>query len=278
MRNLCRAAIMAALLLTPAALPAQDRPYQLPGAIERELASPSGDIYRLFIHVPDTPAPAGGFPVLYVLDGEDNFPIAVATARRLARAGARSGVGSGIVVGIDNGGPQRRARDYTPRFDKPAIREGQPGYGLPAGDADHFLDFIQMVLQPALMRQYTINPARTAIAGHSFGGVLVLHALIARPSLFTTYIAASPSLWLADGQMLNDARRAMPPKSGGSGRPIRLIITVGEKENSSQAFTFAYLMNAKGVDTHHRLLSGEDHGSSMAPTITDAVRAAFQPQ
>lgn len=274
MRNLCRMAIIAALLVMPAALPAQDRPYSLPGAVERDMASVSGEIYRIFIHIPDGPPPPGGFPIVYVLDGEDNFPIFAVTARRLARVATRSGIGPGIVVGIDNGGLQRRARDYTPPFDKPAIREGQPGHGLPTGGADRFLDFIQFVVQPALMRDHAIDPTRTAIAGHSFGGALVLHALRTRPSLFATYVAVSPSLWLADGQMLDDARTTGLPTAGK--RTIRLIINVGEKENPAQAFAFADLMEAKGADVSRRLLIGEDHGSSMTPSIADAIRAAFR--
>lgn len=259
---------------TPAPTPAPTPvPYTLPGATMRVMTAPGGEQYRLFIYVPDSPPPPQGFPLLYVLDGDDNFPIAVATMRRLARAGARSGVEPGIIVGIDSGNLQRRARDYTPRFDRPATREGQPGHGLPTGGADAFLDFIAQTVQPALAQEQRINPARISITGHSFGGTLALHAALNRPALFNSITAASPSLWLADQAMLRQVK-ALP--QGDSARPKpAILLTVGEKENAEALMAFAAALRTKGYNVQARTLSGEDHGSTMPTTLTEAVRAAF---
>ena len=259
---------------TPAPTPAPTPvPYTLPGATMRVMTAPGGEQYRLFIYVPDSPPPPQGFPLLYVLDGDDNFPIAVATMRRLARAGARSGVEPGIIVGIDSGNLQRRARDYTPRFDRPATREGQPGHGLPTGGADAFLDFIAQTVQPALAQEQRINPARISITGHSFGGTLALHAALNRPALFHSITAASPSLWLADQAMLRQVK-ALP--QGDSARPKpAILLTVGEKENAEALMAFAAALRTKGYNVQARTLSGEDHGSTMPTTLTEAVRAAF---
>lgn len=256
---------------TPASTPAPTPvPYTLPGATMRVMTAPSGEQYRLFIYVPDSPPPPQGFPLLYVLDGDDNFPIAVATMRRLARAGARSGVEPGIIVGIDSGNLQRRARDYTPRFDRPATREGQPGHGLPTGGADAFLDFIAQTVQPALAQEQRINPARISITGHSFGGTLALHAALNRPAMFHSITAASPSLWLADQAMLRQVK-ALP--QGDSARPKPAIfLTVGEKENAEAFIAFAAALRTKGYNVQARTLSGEDHGSTMPATLTEAVR------
>ena len=265
-------------------------PYTLPGSTTRIVTAPGGEAYRLFVHIPDSPPPPQGFPLLYVLDGADNFPIAVATALRLARAGARSGVEPGIIVGIDSGTLQRRARDYTPRFDRPATREGQPGHGLPTGGADAFLDFIAYVVQPALAKEQRIDPARIGITGHSFGGTLALHAALTRPAMFSNVTAASPSLWLADEAMLRQAQNLpqnlpqslpqnLPARAGNAKNAPRLpalILTVGEQEKPEPLHRFAAALTAKNYKVRTRILSGEDHGSTMPTTIIEAVRAAFK--
>ena len=277
----CGFAGLAVALAMPAAVAAQagsealasGKPYQLPGATTDIVTAPSGEQYRFFIHIPDSPPPPQGFPLLYVLDGDDNFPIAVATARRLARAAPRSGVGPGIIVGIDSGDLKRRARDYTPHFDRPATREGQPGHGLPTGGADAFLDFVSGTLQPRLTKDFPVDPARISITGHSFGGLLVLHAALTRPSLFHSVTAASPSLWLADEAMMRKVK-AMPQRHVASSMPA-IILTVGEQENAQALEDFAAALSAKGYKVRTRTLSGEDHGSTMPTTLTEAVRAAF---
>lgn len=265
--------ILAAFWL-PTTLVAAETPYQIPGAVERSVASDSGEVYRVFIYVPDTPPPPAGFPVLYVLDGEDNFPIAVSIARRLARAAVRSGVEPGIVIGIDAGDLRRRAFDYTPDFGRPAIKEGQPGYGLPTGGADAFLDFISGRLQPALARDLRLDRGRTTIAGHSFGGVLALHALMTRPQQFCHHVAVSPSLWLADGDLFERIDGLTGASKETS--PDRLLVTVGEKEDYQSAHRFVERLKERRIDATARTLAGEGHGGTMPASMTDAVQIAFK--
>lgn len=268
----------AAIAATTAPALTPDQPYHMPGAVRRVLIAADGEPYNVLIAVPDAPPPPGGYPVLYVLDGEDNFPIVAATARRLIRAGARSGVEAGLIVAIEAGGISRRARDYTPPTTAPAIKAGQPGHGLPTGGADRFLDFIATVVDPAIMRDFHANPQRRSILGHSFGGVLVAHALLHRPGMFTNYIAASPSIWIADGEMIETAKGYRAPSN-----PPRLIVTLGDAENGpntgaagdNPAKQFADTLGSRGVDSRFRLLCGETHGTSMAPTISEAILAAF---
>lgn len=265
--------ILAALWL-PATLAAAEMPYRIPGATEQSVTSGAGEAYRVFVYVPGTPPPPSGFPVLYVLDGEDNFPIAVSIARRLARAAARSGVEPGIVIGIDAGDLRRRAFDYTPDFGQSAIKEGQPGYGLPTGGADAFLDFLSNRLQPALARDLRLDASRTTIAGHSFGGVLALHALMTRPQQFCHHVAASPSLWLADGALFNRIDKLAGATE--EENPGRLLITVGEKEDYQSVLRFAERLKEKRIDLTVRTLVGEGHGATMPTSMTDAVNVAFK--
>ncbi|KAK0742716.1 Alpha/Beta hydrolase protein [Schizothecium vesticola] len=75
-----------------------------------------------------------------------------------------------------------------------------PGSPVPFG-APAFLDFIDLHLRPWVRDDVFpgVNFSRDAIYGHSSGGLFVTWALINRPDMFDTWIAASPSLTLRNG-------------------------------------------------------------------------------
>ena len=101
-----------------------------------------------------------------------------------------------IVVGIGN---TDRTRDLTPSRAKV---ESYPT----SGGGDKFLEFIQSELIPEIEKRYRTAPYRI-FAGHSFGGLLAIHALITRPDLSNAYIAVSPSLQWDDGRTLHEAQQ-----------------------------------------------------------------------
>jgi len=51
-------------------------------------------------------------------------------------------------------------------------------------------------------------------AGHSYGGLFALHALLRRPQFFSRYAAAAPSLWWQDGFILREAEHPAPCRRG----------------------------------------------------------------
>src|SRR3546814_1184451 len=106
------------------------------------------------------------------------------SARRLARAGARSGIAPGIVVGIGAGPLARRVRDYTPALPDYRIPAGKPAAGLKTGGASAFLDFLQRSVMPVIEARWHIDRRRETLVGHSFGGLLGVHAWLTRPALF----------------------------------------------------------------------------------------------
>jgi predicted alpha/beta superfamily hydrolase len=81
-----------------------------------------------------------------------------------------------------------------------------PGEPVPFG-SDAFLEFIDAHLRPWV--RDTVFPgvafsSRDALYGHSSGGLFVTWALIKRPELFDTWIAASPSLTLRNGTVIGE--------------------------------------------------------------------------
>ena len=122
------------------------------------------------------------YSVVYVLDGPGHFHHTTGTARFLARNDRMPGV---IVVAIPN---TDRTRDLTPPTQVDSL-----GAFPTAGGADNFLEFISGELKPYIEENYRTRPYSILI-GHSFGGLLVNHALVHRPEVFNAYVSISPSL------------------------------------------------------------------------------------
>ncbi|KAI8935862.1 hypothetical protein NX059_007379 [Plenodomus lindquistii] len=76
--------------------------------------------------------------------------------------------------------------------------------GVPS-NADNFLDFIDTALRPWVQESIFSHAKfnRDVLYGHSFGGLFVLYALVARPDLFDTFLAASPALYWNDDYVFN---------------------------------------------------------------------------
>lgn len=191
-------------------------------------ATGSGRDYQIYIAMPKGPAPAAGYAVMYVLDGDAMFHTMVDTVRAYERRPDGGEHTRAVVVGIGyppgTDIPAARTLDMTP------IASDEPRVLKPNGGADAFLAFVEDELKPAIAREINIDPQRQALFGHSFGGLFALHALTKRPGSFQTYIAASPSLWYADAYM---AKRVAQFATGNSSPPpLRVLLTAGEYEQT----------------------------------------------
>ncbi|WP_343525483.1 alpha/beta hydrolase-fold protein [Sphingomonas sp.] len=245
-----------------------ETPYTLPRSVEQVVHAENGEAYHIMIAWPEGPPPPAGYPVLYVLDGEDNFAIAALTARRLARAGARAGVSEGIVVGIAAGPLPRRTRDYTPATPGWAIPANRPASGLATGGAEAFLDFVERRVQPMVRQRWRVDPSRETLLGHSFGGLLGLHAALTRPAMFDGVVAVSPSLWFGDGLIAREAAAAT--------NAPRILIAEGDDAAASPAeLTRSLARGARADRAQFLSLPGQSHGTTMLVAMAPAIRFAF---
>ncbi len=271
--------LLLAVVLAPLKAAAQvvpDAPYAINRTVVTSVTAPGGDSYRVFASWPEGTPPPKGWPVLYVLDGDDNFAIAVLTARRLARATDRSGVSSGIVVGIDAGPLPRRVRDYTPSTPGWTIPAGQPASGLATGGSDAFLDMLDKQVLPYVRHRWRVDTTRETLLGHSFGGLLALHATLTRPSLFDKVVSVSPSLWFGDGLIAREAAKA------GGRHPI--LIAEGDQpiqsnapSNASPARLVEQLNAGQATGGATFLpLPGQSHGTTMLAAMAPAITFAFK--
>ena len=162
-----------------------------------------GNPWRIFLHVPAKPAPAAGWPVLYMADGNAVIGTAVDVVRAQASYPAGTNVCEGVIVAIGypvEGAydPLRRSWDLGPPPGKiyPPFYDGTPD--VRTGGAGEFLAFIEDELKPWVASRARIDESRQALYGHSFGGLFALYALFTRPLSFRTWIAASPAIYWED--------------------------------------------------------------------------------
>ncbi len=151
------------------------------------------------------PAAAQGkkdkYPVLYLADGDGHINEVGAIIDFLASHNRCTPL---MIVGIPN---TDRTRDLTPTHADQKNPQGAVVREEPtSGGGDKFLEFIQTELFPEIEKRYPTQTYRI-FAGHSLGGLLAIHALIAHPDMFNAYIAVSPSLQWDNQHTLHQAQQ-----------------------------------------------------------------------
>lgn len=144
------------------------------------------------------PGSADKYEVVYVLDGESNTRMMSEIQHFLQGEGFMPQV---IIVGVMN---TDRTRDLTPTHEKDFDT---------SGGSDKFLSFFETELMPYINKNYPAN-GDNVLWAHSFGGLFVTYAMLNKPQLFNSYIAADPSYWWGNGQMIRTATNRLPSLSG----------------------------------------------------------------
>mgnify|MGYP003148326685 CR=1 FL=1 len=234
-----------------------------------------GEQRQYLVHLPDSyqRTPQQRYPVIYVLDGSSQDVHTAASASLMARIGVIPEV---IVVGVPNVDGEGRQRDYTP----PGMRQDLDIKNSSEGRADVFLAFMRDELIPEIDSRYRTAPTRT-LAGNSRGGLFVVYALAADPSLFDAYIANSPALWRDDSEMVRRLDRSLAenPTLGG-----RLFLSIGSDENDKMRSAFdgavAVLQDHAPPALHWRAQNtyGAEHGDNAELATPVALRWLFDPK
>lgn len=284
------ATLLAAVMSFPSAVAgAQEAPappaaagYTLPSTQSWEMASDSGEVYRIFVSYPSAEPPAGGWPVLYVLDGNAYFA-SFAETRRLQE---HTDIGKSIVVGVgyptDKTYDERRLYDLTSTAPPP--EPWRTAFAkLRSGGREKFLDFLTGKLRREIGERFPIDPDRQALFGHSLGGLFAVHALFSRPGAFHAIIAASPTLYWHEQEMLQQEREfAARLKDGKAGEVSRLLIVVGELEEAALERWDGEALAARlqplsqfGLRTRSEVYAGEGHMTVPVRAVADTLRFAF---
>jgi enterochelin esterase-like enzyme len=163
------------------------------------------------------------YPVFYLNDGQNLFDHATSftgiewqvdeTADHLIRTGL---IPPTIFVGIDNARLDR-IKEYLP------YRSLSPVVLRPQGTK--YPDFLVQEVMPFANQHYRIakGAENASLGGSSLGGLISLYVAIATPGVFGQMLLESPSLWVANRQVLRECR-------GVRRWPEKIFLGVGTRE------------------------------------------------
>ena len=233
-------------------------------------------LYDIKVYVPDTKAPAGGFPVHYVLDGLSYFGF-VKDAVRLQQLNSRkTGMMPAIVVGICHRKEEMRERrfiDFTAPAEElriPARAKGK----VPEvyGGAEQFYRFIEQELIPLIEAEYPVDSEQRTLFGHSLGGYFALWTLFTRRETFKHLIAISPSIWWNEEELMDMGTRFIADE--GAKRNTRLFMAVGELEGFmvEDAKRLGTMLGIAGLQVACYVAPEENHASVVPTVVSRALR------
>jgi predicted alpha/beta superfamily hydrolase len=212
----------------------------------------TGTDYTIYIDAPDSPGP---WDAVLLMDGDYFFDAAVAAAKSLRKEGiGRHAAIIGVGYGVGFGQPGNfRGRDYTP-----TAGAEEPT----SGGADRFLAYLSGTLWPELARRHPLRETGRAIAGHSLGSLLVLHALFQPRPFFTRALASAPSIWWDNRSLLGLISGLRDRQAELVGR---LYLGVGSEDSPSMMEDLALLVQQlearpfDGLGVVSERFPGHDH-------------------
>lgn len=214
------------------------------------LTSAAGHAYTLYVGWPAGAAPLGGWPVVYMLDGE-TFGIAREIMRYQLGGALQPLALPRVLVAIAYPGASRRATDYAPTS---------------AGEPHAFRRFLIDEVCPLIQREFEINATEQTLMGHSVGGLFVLETLFEQFVLpghgaFNRYVASSPSVWWRDAHLPGAARRFVGSVGAGQpeahalqhqATPVELIVSAAEYDEALSPAEQALPLLERDVLAHTR--------------------------
>ncbi len=201
------------------------------------------------------------YPVIYTLDGASYLLPTAGAARYLSAYGDIPEV---IVVGVHS---TDRSYEMTPP-PAPGFRGAQPGGRY--GGADDLLRLFEDELIPLIDGRYRTQPFRV-IVGHSLGGLLAAHAIVANPDLFQGHVLLDPSVWWNDRALVDHVLEVMAGPHGATARVASAQAAYGFDEDWQRLTATA----ANGFHGEHFVIEGESHASMAYAGTFLALRSIF---
>lgn len=252
----------------------------------------TGRTYRIYVAAPPSaaPKPPGGYPVVYVNDGDFEFHTA---AEAMLMQSVSLEIKAAYIVGIGYGkgweyASRARCADLTPTPPDPAtlaaMQASPVTKGAPWGEASLYHRFMTEELRPRIEAAYPVDPKDAILWGHSFGGLFGVHVLFNHPEAYRTFSINSPSINLNDGAVLKDEPKLAVPVASGKVAP-RILFTAGEYEEKLADYVkmrpgvtreqTQAMLTAFGMISHARAL-GERIKALRAPAPLDVQTIVFE--
>lgn len=218
------------------------------------------------------------YPVIYVLDGENNFLTAVAIQKTFTR-GMYNNMPECIIIGVIN---TNRTRDLTPS--KSVWEHNGKKLFTDSGGGENFTVFLTKELRQYIDTTYRTN-GYNILVGHSFGGLFTMNTLVHHTKTFNAYIVLDPSLWWDNRKVYAEAQK-MWNTTDFEQRSLYIAMAKnedkpGEDQKHSatiKEFCDSVLLSApdNNLNVNWKYFESEDHGTILMPGIYDAFRTIFE--
>ncbi|WP_264211402.1 alpha/beta hydrolase [Leisingera thetidis] len=261
----------------------------------------TGAIRRIFLWVPPGEPPAGGWPVLYMTDGNAVVGTAIDAMRAQACYPSGTNVGWGVLVAVgyptgDAYDPFRRSWDLGPPPGQsyPPFWDG--GDEVRTGGGAEMARFLLDQARPFVAEKVQLDPHRQGLFGHSFGGLFALWLMFRRPDAFSHWIAASPAITWEDSFLLAhqqrfdpgacrlyvhlsagewEGDRLAPFQEGAADAPARLAEKAKTRTIAAAEQMAADLADLPGVAAEYETYAGENHMSVLPVAVNRAIQKVF---
>lgn len=234
--------------------------------------------YRVWTAVPNKTAPASGYPVLYMLDG--NAVMDRLNDELLEQLTDKSPPVI-VVVGYQTNLPfdlNGRAYDYTPAATENGKTNARSGrQGRKSGGSNDFRQLLETRIAAKAEQGLNIDRQRRGLWGHSYGGLFVLDSWLTS-SYFQAYYSASPSLGRGNDSLLDRITAIKPSQNcakhltimEGSAAP-------GDNQETHAAgvltkiHTTLAILKDKGVNATFWDFPGQGHGPMFNASFRSAL-------
>ena len=236
--------------------------------------------------------PEKKWPVVYLIDANYYFGMVTDIVRSMSWCGMTQ---DAIVVGIGYVAEARleeawhdvmvmRDHDLTPGQDEVYEKEWSENRKreVRTGGADKFLEFIDSELIGLVESKYRVDENERTLAGHSFGGLFALFAMLQKPELFRNYVACSPSTDYKEQIIFEyEERYAKRRKT----MPARLFLSMGDLEKfpeydhvegMNRFFSQVESRRYKQLEIEKKGFPGEDHCTVIAPSFQAGLKMALR--
>ncbi|RYZ14599.1 MAG: alpha/beta hydrolase [Alphaproteobacteria bacterium] len=240
-----------------------DAPVTLPGTRQLIVHSPSMNRdFQIRISLPvGKLEPGQKAAAVYVLDGNWYFGIARDTLAMMSLEPATSPAYT-IAIGYETSKLADVLALRAENFLYAPVKDEETGKS-DGGGGEAFAKFILEELKPHIEAAFPVDPQRSFIAGHSYGGLFISSLIARRPDAFAGYIIGSPSVW-ANAALVGEVTKAT-----GARRPVYL--SVGEMEvfgkinMVTDADRLAGALTIAGFNVTHKVHGEQTH--TMEPNI-----------
>ena len=187
-----------------------------------------GDDFYIYMSLPQGyEATDKTYPVLYILDGDMTYGMAVGIARYLQLGG---NIPELIIVGIGYGTLKKKEGNMRQRDYSPTEKSGKEGI---TGGAPDFLNFLTYELFPHIDSTYRTDKNDKAVFGYSIAGLFCFYTLFNKPETFNRYIIGSPYLLWDSGVIFDEEERAAIKFTEIN---AKVFISVGSEESTEKYF------------------------------------------